>query len=315
MTKKATAGKKAKAPKAEKVVKAKADSAETKASEVIAAVPIALLEAHPSLPSGDAWLRLFAEHYKHTASRHAALEAASAPAPEPEPVKASGKKGRSPFVPPTLPSARPTIVAHEPLPDLSWSAPAAQAAHDPEPEPETLAEVEPEVLAPEPEVEQEAEAEPEFDLFAQLAAEEKRIEDPDDFLARLQAQGEAAVDGRPSMFEEVDFAKTLPSDQSSPFIVAHTGLSSDHLDEQTTMIAALPDEDEGTAMIAAMPDDVSADELPEDDTARYAEPSDSTMMIAAITDEELENLTAPGEDGAAPKAGRKSRKASKKKKG
>jgi hypothetical protein len=309
MTKKATAGKKAKTPKAEKAAKTRSESSgEAKASEVIASVPIALLEARPTLPSGDTWLGLFSDHYQNSAARAAlraeALEVAPTPEPEPEPAKRAGKKGRSPFIPPTLPSARPVVVAHEPLPDLSFTAPSAEPifAVEPEPIPEPTAELE---ADPNPESAAPAEPEPEFDLFAQLAAEEERSGDPDDFLARLQAQGEAAVDGRPLMFEEEDFAKRLPSDHSSPFIPAPTDL-----DGQTTMIAALPDEDEGTAMIAAVSDEAYEDEAP-----RLAEPGDSTTMIAAISDDELDSLTAPGEEGEAPKAGRKSRKASKKKKG
>ena len=310
MTKKATPAKKGKAAKAEKAPKAaKVEAAsEHKASEVIPAVPVALLEAHPSLPQAEAWLAHFAEHYTSTGERHRVLEAQMAkpvPAPEPEPAKPAGKKQRSPLMPPTLPGAARPVAA--PMPDLAWRAPAApEPAPAPEPMPEPEAAAEAEVYAeaesydafaaPEPSAAPEPEAE--FDLFAQLAAEEQRIEDPDDFLSRLTAQGEAAADGRSFEFEESSF--TGASEPSSPFLAT--------AEEGTTMIAAISEpEEEGTTMIAAISE-------PDEEPA-LAEPSDSTTMIAAISDEDLENLTAPSDEGAAAKGARKSRKASKKKKG
>jgi hypothetical protein len=340
-----TMGSKRKTTKADKAPKSDASKvatpAESKASEVIAPVAIALLAAHPTLPDREDILLTFAAHYVEAQARHVAL--AAQPEPEPEPVKPVGKKGRTPFQPPTLPSMRPVDLGHAPglapqaetLPDLQWDATTGAAAESVEAEPDAaFAEPEEsdlayaESVAPEayPEVFEDEEPAAvdtneaggldEEDPFATLDESPGEVEDDaDDFFARLQAQGEAALDGKSSMFEEVDFSAHHPSDQSSPFITSPLVAEPEGDEGRTTMIAAFPDdEDELLAAPSAVePEPEPEPELEQEEAAAFAEPNESTMMIAAITDEDIEAATGASEDGAEAKPARKSRKSSKKK--
>jgi len=340
-----TMGSKRKTTKSDKAPKSEASKvatpAESKASEVIAPVSIALLAAHPTLPDREDILLTFAAHYVESQARHVAL--AAQPEPEPEPVKPVGKKGRTPFQPPTLPSMRPVDLGHAPvnathedtLPDLQWDTATSAVAKADEVEPDAaFAETEESYLSHEGAGASEAytevlgvledeepvalegterEESSEEDPFATLDASPAGVEDDaDDFFARLQAQGEAALDGKSSMFEEVDFSAQHPSDQSSPFITSPLVAEAEADEGRTTMIAAFPDdEDELLASPPAVEPELEAE--PEEAAAAFAEPNESTMMIAAITDDDIEAATAPSEDGAEAKPARKSRKSSKKK--
>ncbi len=334
-----TMGSKRKTTKADKAPKSETSKvttpAESKASEVIAPVAIALLAAHPTLPDREDILLTFAAHYVESQARHVAL--AAQPEPEPEPVKPVGKKGRTPFQPPTLPSMRPIDLGHAPvfvtqeeaLPDLQWDAATGAAAESADEAELEAAFAEPEELdafyeeAAEPEVAEDHEPLAvgandagelgEDDPFATLEGSASAVEDDaDDFFARLQAQGEAALDGKSSMFEEVDFSAHHPSDQSSPFITSPLVAEPEADEGRTTMIAAFPDdEDELLAASPAVEPEPEAE--PEEAAPAFAEPNESTMMIAAITDEDIDAATAPSEDGAEAKPARKSRKSSKKK--
>jgi hypothetical protein len=293
---------------------------EAKASEVIEAVPIALLATHAALPDRQELLSVFARHHLEARARHIELAARPEPEPEPEPVKPL-KNQRAPLMPPTLPGPRPSVSLAAPPPakpevELTGSGPNAELVDEP-----PLVPVAPEAIG------EALEERPTFavdPLEDPLAAAEP--DDSDDFFARLQAQGEAAVDGRSSMFEEMDFGVAVSSDQSSPFIVAPAAATDDlaPAEGRTTMMQAFDDdglvEDELFAVSPRSDEEPAPLEVLEvaEDAAEsppaFAEPNDSTTMIQAVSDEDLE-AAASSSEATPVAAGRKSRKASKKKRG
>lgn len=267
------------------------------ASRVIPAVPVALLDENPNLPDKHALLDAFAEHYRASELRAAEL-AKKLSEPEPEPVVEvaapnTNKKKRPPYQPPTLPSLRPVVT--QPAPVLELALPTsvepevAQTASQPS-EPEPVAAVE------EPTLEEAAPEIAESEGMAAALAEAESAPEPDDDTADIFAMLQAEAEGR---VDEDPFGMPSPSDQSNPFISTHT--------LATAELEAVPAEEGATTMIAAFRDD---DELMATPEPQLAEPAESTMLIQAMPDDEPAEPEATTE---APAAGRKGRKASKKK--
>ncbi|MFO0749448.1 MAG: hypothetical protein U1F43_27835 [Myxococcota bacterium] len=274
-----------------------AGGSEAKSDEVIPAVAIALLEAHPQLPDGDAILAAFAEHYRETLAR--AAELAAAPPPEPEPAPAPPAKtgpharpARAAWVPPTLPPMARPVVEPEPEPEL---APLPELS--PEPLPDAL-DVGPSTDHGSPAPFSEPEASSVFADDVELFGDTSQVSD-DDIFAAL-AKGDAKSDD--------DLGFTPASDYSDPFIrtAAPTPGSDPFI-----ATSACADADARTTAIPAF-DDIEA-AIPEE-----AGPTDRTTMIQAMPDDEPaeggESAEAPEstDDGGA-KGGRRSRKAKKKK--
>ncbi len=266
--------------------------AEHKANEVIPEVAIALLEAHPALPDRAGILDQFADYFRAAKERAEALAAAPAPAPEPEKPRSAERKVR-----PTLEPPRPRMTSAFDAPVVA--APEPEAA-SPSAEPDAALD---EVEAPLVEDVAEPEAAPEADLYSPFETEPAR--ETDDLFALLA--GETPNKGGDDDF---DFSYQTASDQSSPFLAAPSTFANAVTGEH-----ARPAVDDGaTKMISAFEDDgvfgtpIAQEAMPAEpppEAPAHIAPSESTMMIQAMPDDE------PVE----PDAGRKSKKTSKKRRG
>lgn len=283
------------------------EATESKASEVIPPVAIALLEAHPQLPDGAAILASFAEHYRESLERAAAAALAPPePPPEPEPTRESKRTGpqprpalhRTPVAPPTL-ATMPPPPPFEPAPTVVVVEDEVTLAPPPD-----LA-----TLAP-PEHATDADAlfaEPESAVFAEDAElfGDKSAASEDDIFASLGGASDAGTS---------DAGFTASSDYSDPFIRADAPATSGGSDlfaaseivadaEAPAPLFAEPEE--RTTAIAAFEDVESA-------PVEEAAPTDRTTMIQAMPDDEP-GEAAEGNGDDSPKTGRKSRKSKKKK--
>lgn len=262
--------------------------AEHKANEVIPAVAIALLETYPALPDRSGILDQFADYFRAAKERAEALAIAPAPEPEPEKPRQAERKVR-----PTLEPPRPRSAF-----DIPAATPVAEVAA-PAYEPlavevavvEEIAEVAPEPIA---------EASPEPDPYSPFEAEPAR--ETDDLFALLAGETPSKAGD-----DDFDFSYQTSSDQSSPFLAAPSTFA-----EAVTGQHARPTlEDSATKMISAVEDDgvfgtpIAQEALPVEAAPAHIAPSESTMMIQAMPDDE------PAEAD----AGRKSKKTSKKRRG
>lgn len=307
---------------AERSAKAAATKEQDRSDGVIPEVAIALLDAHPALPDKDHILEAFAVFYREVAERAAAAAIAAAtrpPEPEPEPEPKPKRR--------TLPAAdiasRPRLVSSPAVAPVAAVLPVPAAAPVPavaEPIAAAAQVVEVEEARPAEILEVDEEA---GGLDALLAEAEgaSASSESDDIFALLAKEAEGKVD------EDFDFSFQTASDQSNPFFVTASPPS---LDETSTVLvegleaetvdpfAGTPvsqealDADfdrsafqEPSAASEAATDEPSETELP----VALVEPTESTTLIQAMPEEE------PAEGGAGASSARKSRKASKKRRG
>jgi len=329
---------------AARAAKAVAPKEQHKADEVIAEVAIALLEAHPTLPDKDYILESFASFYRDAAERAAAAAAAPVPEPAPEPEPEPKPKRRASLTMDV--ASRPRPVSSPSVAPLAAVAPAAPAAvpvaqvlEVEEAQPVEILEYEEDAggidaLLAEAEGASEASAESD-DLFALLAKEaEGKVDDDFDFSFQTAADQSSPFFVAPAA-PVVDEGATVVVEGLEAAVVdpfAGTPISQEALEADWQPSSAGPSGREADWQpSSAGPSGIEADwqpgaavdaeeavieaeeavgEQPDAEApVALVEPSESTTLIQAMPDDE------PADSGASAPQGRKSRKASKERRG